>query len=708
MVNALLLALLLPVAQEDPQVTYREGLFEEVDQGNLEKAVELYAKILNSSAPDALKAKALFRTGSCHEKKGQRKEAEQAWRDVIERFPGAAETVKLARERLTRPDGEGEARTQDEQIQKAILGLGSNENLSQAVSMRTLTLLGEPAVSQLRRALQHKDRTLSGNAALVLFEMGLYEGLYDSLRRFWLPRGEPAHQDYTILPRLLKEGEADRKRFLKDVEGLKATRTYSYLTDLLCSLPEPEFSKIVEDWIVERENIYDDMMRSWASGRAPAEILRVMKRLADRTPPSTGKILSLFKHHAGSVKAPDTALKAEVLAAMSREKDTDSHFPSLMDLAPSCGATDVVRGPLATWFSRGSVQERRTLLARMVGMRGSEEREAVAAECRKFVFEHMADASAPLEMKELIVASGYRPDSPEEFDKYLEFCLQYWKERRVPRDGKKEPAAKGHAKMDTMLGVLHTLAFKLPADSKELPAVLDDFFDTGWMVTGKKSGPDPDRRKHFVEAALRTLSRDTVSTALLLEWIQNTGTIEEKLGLGPLLPKLGATNEGHTAGWTYASSCLDLPEAGLETQWKELVSRFEAGSPSVKTGIVQALHGHRLDMVDQFMKAQMTSLVDSVRAYAIGHWAERNTPEALALVMSALQDQNVDNQIQAVRYVRSRPALESVPGLIKILNSPSKIVREEATLALNEIKKHFEAQAEWKRWYDETKKALGK
>src|SRR5262245_41707054 len=98
---ALLLTLLLPIAQEDPQVTYREGLFEEVDQGNLDKASELYAKVLKSGASDTLKAKALLRTGFCHEKKGKKKEAEQAWRDVIERYPSAADPVKLARERLS-------------------------------------------------------------------------------------------------------------------------------------------------------------------------------------------------------------------------------------------------------------------------------------------------------------------------------------------------------------------------------------------------------------------------------------------------------------------------------------------------------------------------------------------------------------------------------------------------------------------------------
>src|SRR5688500_4233332 len=109
MAKALLLVLLLATAQEDPQVIYREGLFEEVDQGNLEKAAELYAKVLKSGGSDGLKAKALLRTGFCHEKKGRKKEAEQAWRDVIERYPGAAETIKLARERLAglKPNGSG-------------------------------------------------------------------------------------------------------------------------------------------------------------------------------------------------------------------------------------------------------------------------------------------------------------------------------------------------------------------------------------------------------------------------------------------------------------------------------------------------------------------------------------------------------------------------------------------------------------------------
>src|SRR5687768_10994251 len=129
MTMALLLTLLLPLAQDDPQVTYREGLFEEVDQGNLDKAAELYAKVLKSGAPDALKAKALLRTGFCHEKRGKRKEAEQAWRDVAERFPGATESVKLAKERLASLTGsEGvSGLSLDTQVQNLILELGAND-----------------------------------------------------------------------------------------------------------------------------------------------------------------------------------------------------------------------------------------------------------------------------------------------------------------------------------------------------------------------------------------------------------------------------------------------------------------------------------------------------------------------------------------------------------------------------------------------------
>jgi HEAT repeat protein len=76
--------------------------------------------------------------------------------------------------------------------------------------------------------------------------------------------------------------------------------------------------------------------------------------------------------------------------------------------------------------------------------------------------------------------------------------------------------------------------------------------------------------------------------------------------------------------------------------------------------------------------------------------------------VTALRDDQVEVLKSAIAYLQARPALESVPELIELLRAPSKEIRDQATAALVDIKKHFEAQAEWQRWYDETKKALRK
>jgi len=78
------------------------------------------------------------------------------------------------------------------------------------------------------------------------------------------------------------------------------------------------------------------------------------------------------------------------------------------------------------------------------------------------------------------------------------------------------------------------------------------------------------------------------------------------------------------------------------------------------------------------------------------------------MLAKGLKDPVEGNQLAAVNGLTFFPDLEVVPSVIDALNSPFARVRIAARQALDEIKKHYQAQAEWKRWYDETKKALGK
>lgn len=89
-----------PVLAENASALYQEGLMKENGEGNLDAAIELYRKIVSEHADTAeVAARAQFRIGMCYEKLG-REQATEAYQKVIERFPGEAEIVQQARERL--------------------------------------------------------------------------------------------------------------------------------------------------------------------------------------------------------------------------------------------------------------------------------------------------------------------------------------------------------------------------------------------------------------------------------------------------------------------------------------------------------------------------------------------------------------------------------------------------------------------------------
>jgi Tol biopolymer transport system component len=88
-------------AQQTAEEVYQAALYQEEVQGNLEGAIDLYARILEDS-PDnrSIAAKAQLHIGLCYEKLGLT-EAQQAYRRVIADYPDHADEVAVARERLS-------------------------------------------------------------------------------------------------------------------------------------------------------------------------------------------------------------------------------------------------------------------------------------------------------------------------------------------------------------------------------------------------------------------------------------------------------------------------------------------------------------------------------------------------------------------------------------------------------------------------------
>lgn len=83
------------------QEYFQKALSKERAEGNLQEAITLYQKAIEASRDEALSAKAQLRIGLCYEKLGLR-EAEKAFRLVVERYPNQNDAVSHAKERLDR------------------------------------------------------------------------------------------------------------------------------------------------------------------------------------------------------------------------------------------------------------------------------------------------------------------------------------------------------------------------------------------------------------------------------------------------------------------------------------------------------------------------------------------------------------------------------------------------------------------------------
>ncbi len=86
--------------QQTAEQLYQSGIYKEEVEGELEKAIEIFEKIL-MDFPDfkTTAAKALYHIGLCYEKLGNQ-EAQKAYQRLIEEYPGQIQEVTLAKERL--------------------------------------------------------------------------------------------------------------------------------------------------------------------------------------------------------------------------------------------------------------------------------------------------------------------------------------------------------------------------------------------------------------------------------------------------------------------------------------------------------------------------------------------------------------------------------------------------------------------------------
>ena len=728
MTLALLAVLLLPALQ-DPQVDYREGLFEEIDQGNLDKAMERYAAILKSGAPDALKAKALLRTGFCHEKKGKKKEAEQAWRDVVERYPGAAETVKIARDRLASLNSTSgtAAASLEAQIQALVLDLTSERFELKNDAFGKLIAIGQPAVPELRKALQSRSVPLKSSAAYALAQIGSTEGVYDSLRSLWIDDGNLAGWALKAVDEVLKVSEEDRRKFLKDAKPEHLQKLVPQLAPTLAKVPDPAFHKVLEDWLVE--NLYPNtyLFTLWAGNRDVAEVRRFVKRLASAPEHPNEKVRELLKSRvpiskeekvAGRFPESDPELKKALLEALTGESEPTRFQNSIVSFGKDGRRTfapwlfayltprELIRGPVHSWILKGNEGIRKGLLNSIYYSKESGDaiHRDLPEEIRAYQLDFITTAEHPMSFRREVYNQMTLPEKPDQQKKFLQFSVELFREQAEKAEG---DADSGGTTVDWLMRYL-------PEDSKELMEIMDIAARRGWLSRDAMSSRQG-IRSSGLKAAFRALKDPQMNGAkvsrLVSDNIQYVATPTEKLALAEHLPGFKKDWPYSEAVGIYFEAIEALPEGEREAAWTTYVSVFEASPSYIKGELAGRLIGQEGKHVDVLMSKAVNSPDGEVRFAGISHGVHSPTIPAadrLAILTKGLKDSSQDNQLTALEGLKLHPNLDAVPAIIDSLNSPFANVRGLARKALEEIKKHYEDQAEWKQWYDQTKKALNK
>ena len=87
--------------QQSAEQLYQSGIYKEEVEGQLEKAIEIYQTIVKQFPGNReIAAKAQLHIGLCYEKLGL-EEAQKAFQRVLDNFPDQADTVKVAKEKLS-------------------------------------------------------------------------------------------------------------------------------------------------------------------------------------------------------------------------------------------------------------------------------------------------------------------------------------------------------------------------------------------------------------------------------------------------------------------------------------------------------------------------------------------------------------------------------------------------------------------------------
>lgn len=697
MTLALMLAawLSMPV-QDDPEALYREALYLEVDRGDPAKAAETYARVLEAARDDSLRARASYRQAFCHEKLGRTEEAEQAYRQVLARWPGQKDVVQQAQARLAALTGGTPVSAPIEsEIPRLILDLGGEKR---EAAIRRLVLIGDAALPEVRRALEHRDPVLSVGAARVLQGQDQFEGVYAVYRRA-LERDRLTSNDEVALAELLSARPQDRATFVEDAAVFSPDRVATIAGAVREPMREDRILEAIERRLEKSRpargiTIVTDnqIVRAWARGADAARMKSFVQRL--------------------------TAPGRENLDALEALLDALDDLPDAKRLQPGSALLPWVIQPRAALHlleAAGRDEDRNvtSLGARVIAWVGFDRmlREAVpgwlreearAADARRLVsyylgnWQDLSGVAASMLADEAIPPGAKALVEPlvrdEKLDASLERrVLEYYRARYMDAVTPRDPEVDAEAVRRLLSG-----------DAVE-PAQLDGFFDS-MLDRGLAVHRAPVSRvakmgdramARLIEAAKRALDRPGARDA----GIRVLADQGQGLHLAHRLADLSASEHFEEAADSARAALAELPSDRRADVLTRLKPLFQSPDVRVRRILLASFSGMDDPVVHEVMTGAATSKDPSDRSGALYHWRSMLAKGGLDILRKMMKDPDESLATRAVFALSDVNDLEAVPELIQRLNSPSEDVRARARSSLNALKQHYAEQTEWKRWY---------
>jgi hypothetical protein len=707
-----LAALVLAGPQDDPSVLYREGLYEEIDQGNLEKAMDLYDRLLKGNADAALKARAFYRRGACLEKAGKKGAAEQVYRDLQERFPEQAEIVKLARGRLAAAAGAGPAGavSLEAEIQQLILDLGLSQSLDPSQSPREkaihrLALIGETAVPELKRALAHKDKVLACGAARVLIRLEHLEGTYDPLLR-----SLQESLDQKSFATLISHHEESRKRFYRESDRIESPALQQILQVATVPLKDPGLRKSIEDRLLKAEDedyVYGTLIRSWWIVSEPEQLLGLVRRLfREPEKPQFSKIANLLHLRPGREDSAVPPELAQELREGSKSQDIPDFMFWIQVMLHYLPLKDLVNEVWPSWLKGKNVERAHDAAQVLAG----KELAALLPGLLDFICDVLASPDYRDDVK-IALATDLRPWVKEQADqeprksKLLKYYLDYL--RRFPS----KPTGRSSPMEQQAQEYLIRL---LPDESDGWELLCDmDITHSGaqrgiWSILDQRVKSNERIRALYVQAAMRGLQQEHPEVRQRgYRQLNRYITSREERGLAAVLPKV-SKDLIQPIAMELRSGYQELSVEERRTEIQELAPLFKSKNVPLRQQIVFEFKSFYDGSVDAYMKDALEDPEPAIRQMAMEFWVSRGSPEAIPVLIRALRDPDDKIKILAVGALGRSPALDSVPPLLEFLRSSNSELRSAAQVALKAIQQYFDEQEQWKKWYEDMKKRTPK